>query len=152
VDDRRIDPPILTTRNEFGTQRLRPRIAHLLCVPSEKDGVPSALELDHFKCYAEVDGLGAPLREREVTLSDQFRTARTRVRRPVSFCPPVDKNGEDIRNPQDALQCYFIVDRAEGPLNRAVRVSNQFGEQELLVQHPTNLCLPTERLALPPGD
>ncbi len=97
--------------------------------------------LDHFKCYEiEEPPLDQP---QDVTLEDQFGAADMRVRGLVSFCNPVDKNGEGINDPTAHLACYRI--RGEvGFSPRDVLVENQFGAQSVTVQ-PQTLCVPSEK-------
>jgi hypothetical protein len=105
-----------------------------------------ATGLDHFKCYeAKGDSLNVA-----VDLQDQFEVeAGVRVKKPVFFCNPVDKNGEGIRNPTAHLTCYKIDD---GGKERAVVVENQFGRQTLKVKKPTLLCVPSEKIEVTPAN
>jgi hypothetical protein len=118
----------------------------LLCVPSKKDGVPSALNLDHFKCY---EAEGNPVNV-TVSLEDQFGVEpEVLVAEPELFCNPVDKNGEGIFHPTAHLTCYKIEDDGE---ELDVSIKNQFGEQSLKVEKPELLCVPSEKISVVPTD
>jgi hypothetical protein len=92
-------------RNQFGDQTLTVVKPEALCNPAEKNGVPSPLNGDHFKCY-RVRGKG--FATRTVTLADQFETRTETVLKPRLVCNPVDKNGGGIRNPDEHLTCYTL--------------------------------------------
>src|SRR5439155_4105969 len=49
----------VTAANQLGTQSFALTKVRTLCVPSEKDGVASALGIDHFECYRAVRGTPA---------------------------------------------------------------------------------------------
>ncbi len=94
--------------------------------------------LDHFKCY-EIE---APSLDQDVTLEDQFGAEDTKVRRLVSLCNPVDKNGEGINDPTAHLACYKI----DGELGKQeVFVENQFGAQTVTLAKPETLCVPSSK-------
>jgi len=101
-------------------------------------GVLPVMPPDHFKCYKAAE----PFASRQVSLEDQFAATTATVLGPSRFCNPVDKNGEDPGAPTDPahLNCYRIREpRFE---KRDVVVENQFGEQELTVVRPLELCVP----------
>ena len=127
-------PNVIVT-NQFGTQRLTVSRAKELCVPSEKDMVPSPLNINHFKCYKVKRTKGAPkFEEQLVTLDDQFETGKiTRVIKPKLLCTPVDKNGEGIPNPAGHITCFKIKDAPGQPkFSRTdITVTNQFTDDEL---------------------
>jgi len=61
--------------NQFGGQNLRVLKRKTLCMPSEKDGLTSALNLDHFRCYSAGRTPGTQrFQRRFVSLEDQFGT------------------------------------------------------------------------------
>ena len=126
-------------------------------VASEKNGVPSDLAIDHFKCY---EAAGDPLYV-IVDLVDQFGVnLDVLVGAPELFCNPVDKNGEGILDPEAHLTCYDIEDGDDDNDNDDdgdsdsgsdsdglnVQVNNQFGEQVLEVEDSELLCVPSEKL------
>lgn len=130
ISDSQSAAPNVTVHNQFGDQTYRLGKADRLCVPAEKNGVASALNLDHFKCYRARSLPGAPrFQKLEVTLADQFETKHTIVVKPALVCNPVDKNGEGIRFPACHLTCYRIKDApGETPfLPREASVVDQFG-------------------------
>ena len=138
----------VVVRNQFGDQILTVVRPESLCVPAEKDGVHSALNLNHFKCYrvAQRHGKFAP---RVVTLADQFETKTTVVQKPMLMCNPVDKNGEGVVDPAGHLTCYRIVD-ADGQqdfIPQDVSVSDQFTEQ--LVKAFRGSCRQASLLCVP---
>ena len=130
---------LVSITNQFGDQILIVGAPEFLFVPSEKNGVPSALNLDHFKCYeAEGDPVNVI-----VNLQDQFGVEPVvLVAEPELFCNPVDKNGEGILNPTAHLTCYEVDQEEE---ERVVIVANQFGDQILEVEDPEFLCVPSEK-------
>lgn len=101
--------------------------------------------LDHFKCYAT--GAQRDFERTEVDLTDQFGHATATLRRPYRFCNPVDKNDEGINDPTAHLMCYQSQDTAGrfSAGRRRVTVTNQFGEQNLVVIRHESLCLPAEK-------
>jgi hypothetical protein len=138
----------VVVRNQFGDQLLTVVRAESLCVPAEKDGVQSALNLNHFKCY-RVSQRRGKFAQRTVTLADQFESKTTIVQRPVSLCTPVDKNGEGVVDAQKHLTCYRIVDVAGQPefAQRFVSVEDQFSAQQ--VQAFRGTCRKASLLCVP---
>ena len=133
------------TTNQFGSDIVRVGIGRKLCVPTQKEGVPSDLNVDHFKCYEARSTSPAP-QNRTVTLQDQFLPLATVVvKNPVNLCTPVDKNEEGIRDPATHLKCYDISNPAVPPLNRRVTVVNQFGTQRMVEKGASVLCVPTSK-------
>jgi hypothetical protein len=116
----------------------------LLALPSRKD-VPPTPPLDHFKCYAAA---GSSLEGLYVYLEDQFGVyAEAQVFEPRIFCNPVDKVHDTLTansNPDNHLTVYNIETT---PKDWSVVVENQFGNgQELLVQGPVGLVVPTQKV------
>lgn len=145
---------IIDVENQFGPQTLLLNKPHSLCVPAEKDMVPSALEINHFKCYRAKTARGTPKFEQQVvTLEDQFETKDTTVKKPYVFCNPVDKNGEGIEDPTNHLTCYKIrrvASESKFP-GRSVVVSDQFGDLGVTAKlgHSGMLCVPTIKEGAP---
>jgi hypothetical protein len=132
----------VTVQNEFGEQHLKVYRRLRLCVPSEKNGVPSSLDLDHFRCYAVRSTSFTAL---TVTLVDQFTSRTARVQQPVAFCDAVDKNGEGVKDPSSSLTCYEIttVSVSTPASGLEVSVANQLGAaQALKVKRASLLCVP----------
>jgi hypothetical protein len=110
--------------------------------PAEVDCIDTPCTLDHFKCYkTRTDGSFVP---RDVTLADQFESTSALVEKPVRFCNPANKNNEGINDPTAHLMCYDI-NQATPFQPRHVLVNNQFGEQELVVTKPYQLCNPATK-------
>jgi hypothetical protein len=132
----------LHVTNQLGSEDIAAFAPYGLCVPTEKNGVPSELDVDHFACYR-----AKPTRAKrpQVTLADQFETKRTKVLRPYTFCNAVDKNGEGIKNRRAHLTCYKIKDvRGQPPFApRTANVANQFGTGTLRVSRARLLCVPS---------
>jgi acyl-homoserine lactone acylase PvdQ len=134
----------VTVTNQLGVQTFGLTKIRSVCVPSEKDGVASALGIDHFACYRARAGAPAfvPL---TVTLADQYETKNTLVRKPDTVCAPVDKNGEGIKDPTVALVCYRIKDVAGQPRfgRRIASITNQLGSETVTAVKARTLCVPS---------
>jgi nitrous oxidase accessory protein NosD len=156
----------VTVSDQFGEQILKIVQPESLCVPSEKDGVPSDLNLDHFECYKAVAKPWTPrFQPQSVSLVDQFGEVDATILGPVSFCNPVNKNGEGIINPDRHLTCYKILPEKSHKLNPwwkrgwwwpkpptdNVWVENQFGDLNVKVRAAETLCVPSEEVS-PLGD
>lgn len=133
-------------RNQFGDQTLTVVKPESLCNPAEKDGVPSPLDINHFKCY-RVSGPG--FTTRLVTVADQFETQPATLVKPRLLCNPVSKNGEPIVDPEGHLACYTIK-RGGAFTPRPVTVMDQFAVQDLRALQGTCrkrsvLCVPSEK-------
>jgi hypothetical protein len=137
--------------NELGTVQLAAGTAALLCVPTQTNGVPSPLNLDHFKCYKAKDLKNPQFGSTSVTVTDELESKSTVVMKPAMVCNPADKNGEGIRNPQGHLTCYAIKD-AKGQAKFAgadVQVSNQLGTSQLRAKKAAAICVPSSKSLLP---
>jgi hypothetical protein len=150
----------VVVENQFGVQTLRVLRPYDLCVPAQKDGVPSELNMNHFKCYKVRRAKGTPkFTPREVDLDDQFETKATTVKKPRLLCNPVDKDGEGIIAPENHLTCYIIKDVAGQPKfsSQQVEVLDQFGDQGVGTftgdcRRTALLCVPsTKRIPSPSG-
>ncbi len=146
--------------NQFGEQRLTINRADTLCVPAEKDMVPSPLNLNHFKCYKVKPTKDSPKWiEREVTVADQFEDKDTRLIKPSFLCTPVDKNGEGIPCEENHLVCYRIKDvGGQASFTRTqVDITDQFNSEPLNAlrgdcRKSAHFCVPsTKRIASPSG-
>ena len=101
---------VITNQFEKGTRLVVVRPVQL-CVPSGKAVLPGPSPqpvkgLDHYQCY--VVKPARKLRERRVSLLDQFGKSRPTVVRMVSLCAPVRKNTVPVRNKRDHLVCYQL--------------------------------------------
>jgi CARDB len=135
---------VITNQFEKGTRLVVVR-PNQLCVPTGKAVLPGLSPkpvkgLDHYQCY--VVKPTRKLRERRVSLLDQFGKSRPIVVRMVSLCTPVRKNTVPIRNKRDHLVCYQLRSRQTFRA-RHVGIVNQFGKGELTVVSPERLCLPS---------
>ncbi len=107
----------------------------------------SDLNVDHFRCY-KVRRSG--FKRRVVTLEDQFLATTQKVQRPNTFCNPVDKNGEGIKDPAAHLICCKLRRVKEGSQRLDVTTEDQFGELDLRVKvgRAETLCVPSTKMAL----
>jgi hypothetical protein len=136
----------VVVQNQFGEQALVATRPESLCLPAEKDGVPSELTLDHFKCYRVRRRHGTPaFVPRTVTVADQFETKTVRVVKPLLVCNPVDKNGEGALDETCHLTCYRIDQEHFAP--RGVTVVDQFAESS--VNALTGQCRKVAMLCVP---
>jgi hypothetical protein len=156
------EPPMapvdVIVTNQFGEQALTVTRVEQLCVPAEKDGVPSELNINHFKCY-KVKPTGPDFQEEVVSLNDQFEMKNTRIIKPRFLCNPVEKNGEPIVNAGGHLTCYRIKDVPGQPKFQGVLITalDQFGDAGLGTftgdcSKASFVCVPSgKRIASPSG-
>ena len=108
----------IEVNNQFGNLFLDIKREFRILVPTLKDSdnpvvlpEPFAPLLDHFKCYKVRRAKGKPkFSKRTVTLEDQFITSAKQflVKKPTTFCTPVDKDGEGIQDDVTHMMCYKI--------------------------------------------
>ncbi len=132
--------------NQFGDQILDVYGPLGLAVPSQKlDFAPAVGHFYAYKSLGPVTGVGA-----DVTLDDQFGTFEATVNVPMWFCNPTDKWHMGAWSPMvdpDHHLTVYSIDLIGEPLEWAVGVSNQFGEdQNLTVFGPIALAVPTHKL------
>ena len=110
---------------------------------------PATARLEHFTCYSAPPS--TKVRPRSVTLTDQFGSRTTKVRRGISLCNPARKGREPaVVNKRDHLRCY-ATDR--GPLSGVtVLLRNQFGPFQADVRAPSSLCLPSTKQIVKKGN
>jgi len=100
--------------------------------------------LDHFKCYTVKP---APVPVRVVTLTDQFLTTKSQVHEARQLCNPVRKalagKVTEIANPTAHLVCRRTVDMFGKPIQRNVRLRNQFGIVDTRTTGAVTLCVPS---------
>jgi CARDB len=135
---------VITNQFEKATRLIVVRPTQL-CLPTGKAILPGPSPqpvkgLDHYQCY--VVKPARKLRERRVSLLDQFGKSRPTVVRMVSLCAPVRKNTVPVRNKRDHLVCYQLRS-AKAFRVRHVGIVNQFGKADLTVVSPRTLCLPS---------
>ena len=103
---------------------------------------PAQPALEHFECYNLET---KPFAARNVQLTDQFGTRDAQVTERLQLCNPVRKRNEPFSNRRAHLVCYTT----SGPsLQIPVTVRNQFGSQQLMVEEPTRLCVPSRKREL----
>jgi cysteine-rich repeat protein len=142
----------LTADDEFGVRPLTAKKAKLLCVPSTRDGQPSALHIDHFKCYTAKSPSGSPkFTEQQRTLTDAFESKLMRVIGPETVCNAVAANGGPVLSPAAQLHCYKIKDAANQPrfARTTVAAANDLASEQLSVQKSHLVCVPSTRPAAP---
>jgi acyl-homoserine lactone acylase PvdQ len=138
-------PGPLAVADQFGAATMTLSRTRTLCVPSTKDGVASALNLDHYRCYRAQRPAPRFVR-RTVTLDDQFEANRiASVFRPETVCTPADKDGGGIIDRTTHLTCYKIKNVAGQPkmAPRTAAVENQFGASTMTAVKPRSLCVPS---------
>ncbi len=140
----------VTATNQFGQITFDVFKPDRLFVPTAKSlaGLPPPPmfpALDHFKCYKTAF---AKTRVSGIKLDDQFGTITVDVKKPLHLCIPVDKNGEGIPSPGQALMCYLVRTTSGTPppqkhLPNVVYTTHQFGSDALEVFGPRELCVPS---------
>jgi hypothetical protein len=144
--------------NQFGEITFQTKKADSLFVPTAKDlsstpppPNPASHNVDHYKCYkvAKVTGF-AP---QQVSVTDQFNAPLGKVfdiTKPTRLCNPVEKNGEDIKDPVNHLMCYQAKTKPKTKV-AGVHVNNQFGPGVLNINGEAELCVPSEKTDLGPA-
>ena len=115
---------------------------------------PEAHNVDHYQCSkAKVTGQVAFPRGMQVSLVDQFSQPKTYdVTQPTRFCGVTSKNGEEIKEPANALMCYKIRPAAGEPKHQKVLniyIDNQFGSERLHTKKEEELCVPLRSVKSP---
>ncbi|MCH6567989.1 MAG: hypothetical protein IH801_06445, partial [Nitrospinae bacterium] len=144
----------IEVNNQFGDLFVDIRREFRILVPTLKDPDnpvvlpdPFTPPIDHFKCYKVRRARGKPrFSKRTVTLKDQFITSSKQflVKRPTTFCTPVDKNGEGILDEEAHLMCYKIRQTSKPRFKKVkgVHVDNQFNPPgQVNVKRPIELCV-----------
>jgi uncharacterized repeat protein (TIGR02543 family) len=148
---------IIQIDNQFGPQTLPLTYRDSLAVPSQK--IDWWQVLDHFTCYWTFWGEEPPpVFPVPVELEDQFiaewlgEPLIAQVGMPVHFANPANKGHEvwtPVSNWNDHYTFYELIYEEVTPI-WYVEVSNQFdpvepGYQELYVEGPTYLAVPTKK-------
>ncbi|HEV7735568.1 MAG TPA: hypothetical protein VGR62_25560 [Candidatus Binatia bacterium] len=153
VDDRRqrfLQRTVEVT-SQFGVQQFRVLKPYQLCVPSEQGIVPdpptpSALGLDHFRCYKASARSGGPADKPIVKLEDQFESRVARVGHAIRLCNPVDVEGAGILDGAAHLACYKLERIAADPVApfvpKPTSIANQLGELALTARPLLHFCVP----------
>jgi hypothetical protein len=134
-------------RNQFGPFRADVLRPDSLCVPSTKQLVrrgspaPSSgrFRADHFQCY-RIKPAGT-FKRHAVTMRDQFGSWRTKIGVPVGICVPVRKDKTPVNDPVTHLACYRAAPAK--PLERKVRIRNQFGAEVTRTFEAESVCVPS---------
>ena len=110
------------------------------------------LVFSHFECYdPSPPGAPPPAPRNVVQLTDQFQQINTDVGPAVLFCTPVMKQLQQgvqplpFPKPADHLECYTITGP---PVNKRVVAANQLQKQNLTIDKPQLLCVPTHKKVL----
>jgi hypothetical protein len=102
-------------------------------------------KLDHFTWY----GVNSTwVIGQNVTLEDQFGTFNATVWIADYFCNPAGKSHEeDVYQIKDSDHHFtsYVISLKEGTVIRSVEVDNQFGVQNLTVEGPVELLVPTQK-------
>ena len=132
-----------TVNNQFGTMALdlvRPDALFVPTAKSHTGPIPSYTPaIDHFKCYKA----RGRFRAGPIDVTDQFGSIVGRIKRPVRYCAPVDKNGEGVLDPSTHLVCYQIRSAAGAPTPDTLYSLNQFGPDAFTIFGPRELCVPS---------
>jgi uncharacterized repeat protein (TIGR02543 family) len=132
--------------NQFGNnQTLSVYGPYFLAVPTQKESQQEPMGLDHFLLYMVTNG---PAANAVVNLTDQFHDEQgVSVTTPVFFANPVRKthngNVTEVENSEEHLVFYEI---SGGTFQTQVLVDNQFGEQNITVDDPYLLAVPSEKI------
>jgi len=151
-------PQVVQMTDQFGTLSYDTKKALLLLVPTAKDLMneplppdPESHNVDHFKCYKVRITRGTPKFPSgvQVTVEDQFTTPPkiVDVKKPRFVCNPVDKNGEDVKQPNRHAVCYKVKSALLQPPHVQVigfHANNQFGPEILNTKKEDLLCVPAE--------
>lgn len=145
--------------NALGTQTIAIQKPQQLCAPSEKgiapaSPVPSALQLDHYRCYKAkaVPGFATPVAS--LGLVDQFAARTVTTRTILRFCTPASVDGGALLEPSAHLACYRFSDDTGSPLTENVPLNTESGFGALALTARTGaarvLCVPTAATLLNP--
>ncbi len=139
--------------NQFGTFSFDTKKTYSLLVPTAKSVMPDpppgppdpGSRVDHYRCLKVRITRGTPKFPKGLTVNvaDQFGSRTFFVKKPVTLCVPVDKNGEGIKHPDAYLTCFR--GKAEPRTSVAgVQVNNQIGETVLDLRREGELCVPSQ--------
>jgi hypothetical protein len=110
------------------------------------NGHDPAMQGDHYVCYDVIPETKS--RPVDVTLEDQFQKLGTSVARVVSICAPASNNGAPVRNEKLHMVCYEIENRQAKPVDRLVKMTNQFGKLRYRIKQAATLCVPSFKKVL----
>src|SRR5687768_6780878 len=110
----------------------------IVALPAQAQGQnPRGVNPTHYQCY-EVTSVRGNVQPVEVKLRDQFGRSQVTLQKPNYICAPVQKNDSRPSDRRTHLVCYFGFDAQ--PVNKKVRVENQFGKDVLGVGKAVFVC------------
>lgn len=137
--------------NQFGTVQVTTKKADRLFIPTSKSlvGPPPPLNPNlpgnqHYKCYRISKAAFSPI---NVTAQDQFGTRTLTLKKIISLCTPVSKNGSNIQDPTRHLLCYQVKPATRAP--SPIYVTNQFGSQTMKANREGAFCVPSTKIVVP---
>ena len=142
----------VTVTNQFGDLELTVGKADRMLIPTAKSltGNPGPLGilLDHFKCYKVSQ---AKFRRMGIGIETQFGPIIIDIKKPLHFCVPASKNGEDPTAPShtEYLMCYQV--RGPRPdVQPSIFTNDQFGPDSYTFFGPRDMCVPSSAIFPPP--
>lgn len=111
--------------------------------PSLTPTATPELSIDSYHCYRIRSDERFPVRE--VTVTDELGSRRTRLLKPYVLCSPARLGDEDLTAPDDHLLCYKVRDASRQPRfsSRAMEVENALGASRPTLLEPGILCIPS---------
>jgi hypothetical protein len=140
----------LVIANQFGTTTIDLTRRDILMVPSSKSLTQSPPPLvgptiDHFQCYRTKRTAGTVrFPKTVVTVADQFESITETLLKPYRLCVPTNKNNEDPTAPNHSVVLLCYKGKSGTRFGQVdAHVNNQFGLDDLLVNHRRELCVPS---------
>lgn len=135
--------PIHQVTDDFGTLSLEVLKPLELCLPAEKNGVPSGLTNDPLHCHkARIARGTARFAPRSASLSDQFGSTTIRVLRPAALCFATSVDGVPPPDADAARLCYKLAPRPSDVTAHDVTTRDAFGDLSITARRSNLLCLP----------
>lgn len=135
--------PIFQVTDDFGTLSLEVQKPMELCLPAEKNGVPSGLNNDPLHCHKTRIARGTDRFDpRSASLSDQFGSTTIRVLRPAALCFATSVDGVPPNDPDAARLCYKLAPRPSDVTAHDVTTRDAFGDLSITARRSNLLCLP----------
>ncbi len=104
--------------------------------------------LDNYQCYKTKDLKNPKFAGTTATVSDQFLSGSTDVKKPGMVCAPASVNGSGIVDAATHLNCYKI----KGPSGTGAnaQLADQFGTMQVAVKGKSAfLCVPATKTIIP---
>jgi len=152
-------PKRQSVSNQLGTLVVDATKVDRLLVPTSKilGTIPppapdlDSIDVDHYKCYAAIVAKAAKgqppfpaFKPVSVAVEDQFGTWTVTLTAPARLCNPVQKNAEEIKNPNNHLMCYTAVMPKSTVFPKPrVALANQFGNEVLDLTVGADFCVPS---------